>query len=383
MMNQFYLQRNLFHTSPKNVQLKSPVAKRPANAQVTLQGWLHKQGSDGLQLWRKRWFVLSELCLYYYKTSDEDKLLGSVLLPSYRVSECRSESRKYAFKLEHANMRTYLLAAESQKSMHQWICALNLACMLQVPNTHLTPSQQQPPPMHSQIPQPLYENAPPKPRRVSDSNSYPQYRCVPDHQTPQKYSHIIYANEQPYPQSGMMERRTPDTYGRSGYDPMRLKMSVGSADYEDIYGKNDLYQPPQSPLAYTHVRNPNPVPRFDATKREYRPVNIEPRPQRREVIARPHSVDFLERGEYHERNVYQPERPKSSLDINQRIQYNENDFYSEQDYANKMRQSAMYLQYRATPLQVPKRHYYDRQIEYAQSPQQYLTAQRPMVSYNS
>jgi len=41
--------------------------KRSDNAPVTLQGWLYKQGSDGLMLWKKRWFVLSEFCLFYYK----------------------------------------------------------------------------------------------------------------------------------------------------------------------------------------------------------------------------------------------------------------------------------------------------------------------------
>jgi hypothetical protein len=48
-------------------QLRSPVVKRPAAARVALQGWLHKQGSEGLMLWKKRWFVLSEYCLFYYK----------------------------------------------------------------------------------------------------------------------------------------------------------------------------------------------------------------------------------------------------------------------------------------------------------------------------
>ena len=49
--------------------LKSPALaiKRSDTAVVTLKGWLYKQGSEGLQLWRKRWFVLSEYCLFYYK----------------------------------------------------------------------------------------------------------------------------------------------------------------------------------------------------------------------------------------------------------------------------------------------------------------------------
>lgn len=48
-------------------QLRSPIAKRPPEAPVTIQGWLHKQGSEGFMLWKKRWFVLSEYCLFYYK----------------------------------------------------------------------------------------------------------------------------------------------------------------------------------------------------------------------------------------------------------------------------------------------------------------------------
>lgn len=50
-----------------NNHMRSPFAKRPLEAPVTMQGWLHKQGSEGLMLWKKRWFVLSEYCLFYYK----------------------------------------------------------------------------------------------------------------------------------------------------------------------------------------------------------------------------------------------------------------------------------------------------------------------------
>jgi hypothetical protein len=48
-------------------QLRSPLVQRPLAAKVTLQGWLHKQGSEGLMLWKRRWFVLSDFCLFYYK----------------------------------------------------------------------------------------------------------------------------------------------------------------------------------------------------------------------------------------------------------------------------------------------------------------------------
>lgn len=54
--------------SINSTQLRSPSAKRPLESPVTMQGWLYKQGSDGLMLWKKRWFVLSEYCLFYYKS---------------------------------------------------------------------------------------------------------------------------------------------------------------------------------------------------------------------------------------------------------------------------------------------------------------------------
>ncbi|XP_015121477.1 uncharacterized protein LOC107044193 isoform X2 [Diachasma alloeum] len=117
--------------------LRSPAAKRPLSAPVALQGWLHKQGSEGLMLWKKRWFVLSEYCLFYYKGPEEEKLLGSILLPSYRVMVCKPEdkvNKKFAFKAEHANMRTYHFAADTRESMNQWVNALTLASLLQNPN---------------------------------------------------------------------------------------------------------------------------------------------------------------------------------------------------------------------------------------------------------
>lgn len=190
-----------FHTSSGSsggkgqpTQLKSPIAKRVLNAPITISGWLHKQGSDGLKVWRRRWFVLSEFCLFYYKSPEEDKVLGSILLPSYTISVCTAKdktNRKYAFKCEHQNMRTYWLAAESFESMKKWINALTRASIMQcnsypfdgsldnkkrltaatlanktdksVNNLLEDPSENNSP----SIKQPLYANAPPKPRRAA------------------------------------------------------------------------------------------------------------------------------------------------------------------------------------------------------------------------
>jgi hypothetical protein len=470
--------------SESNQALKSPVIKRHPNAPVTVSGWLWKQGSDGLRVWRKRWFVLSEYCLFYYKGPEEEKIMGSVLLPSYRISACTTDdkaNRKYAFKCEHTNMRTYVLAAEGADSMVQWVKALTMASLMQgssesdsqpsfasslLPSVHSNGDNSGDSGIHTfqshqsrsngaqqgpvtpasdnsgqQQHQPLYANAPPKPRRVTDcgysspspenaNDQYGQtrvrndpiygYKQQPqinsrsatktpdpvlsmrmqqmrlDNKSPsalnQQTATYPYTNEprtaieqEQYMQKLMMhqqqlqqqqkylantlpmaynsERRTPDTYGpsRGGVAERRVY-----GDYEDIYqmGKAtgqmipqaqqpvDTYRRPLSPAKY------DPNMQIPSMPQRYTPNFLEQQPQPQQSslhmrqksvpsVARPHSADFLE---YEARNTLssrmksepvQAPRPKSSLDINRSP---DNSYYSESNYAEKMRQSALYLQ---------------------------------------
>uniref|UniRef100_K7FFI3 Pleckstrin homology domain containing A5 n=1 Tax=Pelodiscus sinensis TaxID=13735 RepID=K7FFI3_PELSI len=46
---------------------RSNSMKRNPNAAVTKSGWLSKQASSGVKQWNKRWFVLVDRCLFYYK----------------------------------------------------------------------------------------------------------------------------------------------------------------------------------------------------------------------------------------------------------------------------------------------------------------------------
>ncbi|XP_041472599.1 pleckstrin homology domain-containing family A member 4-like [Lytechinus variegatus] len=112
-------------TIPKT---EAPKVKRREGAVVSKDGWLQKKDSSGLGVWRKRWCVISDFCLFYYKGADEVNQAGTVMLPSYIIKpvEPRDKiTKKFAFKCEHSNMRTYYFAAESDDLMHQWIDALN------------------------------------------------------------------------------------------------------------------------------------------------------------------------------------------------------------------------------------------------------------------
>ncbi|XP_053282982.1 pleckstrin homology domain-containing family A member 7 isoform X4 [Pleuronectes platessa] len=128
--------------------------KRNPNVPVVVRGWLYKQDSSGMRLWKRKWFVLADFCLFYYKDSREESVLGSIPLPSYVVSSVGPEdhiSRKYAFKAshtgmrsyiykqssvigsqaEHTGMRTYYFSADTQEDMNTWLRAMNQAAVMQ------------------------------------------------------------------------------------------------------------------------------------------------------------------------------------------------------------------------------------------------------------
>ncbi|XP_060222964.1 pleckstrin homology domain-containing family A member 7 isoform X5 [Meriones unguiculatus] len=126
--------------------------RRNLNVPVVVRGWLHKQDSSGMRLWKRRWFVLADYCLFYYKDSREEAVLGSIPLPSYVISPVAPEdriSRKYSFKAvhtgmraliystttlgsqaEHSGMRTYYFSADTLEDMNAWVRAMNQAAQV-------------------------------------------------------------------------------------------------------------------------------------------------------------------------------------------------------------------------------------------------------------
>uniref|UniRef100_A0A1A8D9W4 Pleckstrin homology domain containing, family A member 7b n=1 Tax=Nothobranchius kadleci TaxID=1051664 RepID=A0A1A8D9W4_NOTKA len=132
--------------------------RRNPNVPVVVRGWLYKQDSSGMRLWKRKWFVLSDYCLFYYKDSREETVLGSIPLPSYVIAPVEPEdhiNRRYAFKAshtgmrsyiynknsvigsqaEHCGMRTYFFSADTQEDMNGWIRAMNQAALMQQSHT--------------------------------------------------------------------------------------------------------------------------------------------------------------------------------------------------------------------------------------------------------
>ncbi|XP_031681281.1 pleckstrin homology domain-containing family A member 6 isoform X10 [Oncorhynchus kisutch] len=135
---------------------RSNSMRRNPKAVVAKQGWLYKQASSGVKQWNKRWFVLTDRCLFYYKDEKEEGVLGSLPLLSFRIGEVQvldNISRKHAFKVwyeeeeegeikgtivfclqaEHAGTRTYYFGAETAEEQEEWIDAMNEAAHVQIP----------------------------------------------------------------------------------------------------------------------------------------------------------------------------------------------------------------------------------------------------------
>lgn len=271
-------------------------------------------------------------------------------------------------------MRTYYLAADSYEIMNDWVEAIKMACMLQTnvgserhsgpsvssmynasidnsdsgfhqqylnvhpPHTypkHPQPQSHTPPNYISNI-QPLYANAPPKPRRQTDGvysmhgQEYPHelystpssstntpgyqnpltplqynpiavqhccsrspvstiYRNCDNVPLPQYVNHNhhqgqsvypIYYTQYPHVNNGIQnsERRTPDTYGRSKLSSGKSK---DASDYEDIYADEVMYKRPLSPIAYSNIKKISPVSTIPVlpVHRPYTLFNV-PGPQR-------------------------------------------------------------------------------------------------------
>ncbi|XP_037070221.1 uncharacterized protein LOC119091519 [Pollicipes pollicipes] len=372
----------------KRGTLRGPQARRSPDAPVTMRGWLDKQGSERLRLWKTRWFVLAEFCLYYYKDAKEDKLLGSITLPSYRVCPVSQEDRvhrKFSFRIEHANMRTYYFACDTKEKMTEWMNAISLASIMQRdPGTQRRQQRSERPSVGSlegsetgfghrpdfsasqesvgrrDPRQPLYANAPPKPRRLTGS------REASSSPEPGDRLGEMAAGAQVPSRRTPAERRTPDAYAAA---PPHAR-----ADYEDVYNASlgsgssrgrgraaelraharesyassagrsthmsgELCTPPPACDAPRVYGYPEPYPPMLEHGGREAPLGAPGYPS-----ARPHSADFLEwerRAGRHGARLLSPSagapRPKSSL---ARYQPPAHDYWSEEGYANKMRQAA-------------------------------------------
>jgi len=89
------------------------------------RGYLNKLGEVD-RTFQRRWFVLRGNLLFYFEGPDDGEPTGVIVLENCVVSVSEHEDR-YAFELSFggSGTRTYVLAADSQKEMEDWMRVLS------------------------------------------------------------------------------------------------------------------------------------------------------------------------------------------------------------------------------------------------------------------
>ncbi|XP_037831065.1 pleckstrin homology domain-containing family A member 6 isoform X3 [Kryptolebias marmoratus] len=204
---------------------RSNSMRRNPKAEVTKQGWLYKQASSGVKQWNKRWFVLTDRCLFYYKDEKEDTVLGSLPLLGFRIGGVEPSdniTRRFAFKAKHSGTRTYYFSADSHEEQEDWIRTMSEAAEV---TAQPTTQRKNPETDDLKNPHPVTKTPDPK----TQQNSLMQTHTEPDndlHPHPNMNKCDSPLTEPPYSlgtdQDGNMNDRRQGEAAKAGEDGVRL-----------------------------------------------------------------------------------------------------------------------------------------------------------------
>ncbi|CAH1405425.1 unnamed protein product [Nezara viridula] len=94
---------------------------------IDKEGWLVKRGEVN-KAFQKRYFVLKGNLLFYFEKRSDKEPIGVIILEGCTI-ELAEDEGQFGFKIVFHGQgnRTYILEAESQDSMEQWMKALACA----------------------------------------------------------------------------------------------------------------------------------------------------------------------------------------------------------------------------------------------------------------
>eukprot|EP01119_Soliformovum_irregulare_P001359 TRINITY_DN1107_c0_g2_i1.p1 TRINITY_DN1107_c0_g2~~TRINITY_DN1107_c0_g2_i1.p1 ORF type:complete len:1152 (-),score=404.61 TRINITY_DN1107_c0_g2_i1:97-3552(-) len=132
-----YLER-LFHKIVKE-EIKMETEGGGMHTHAEKKGYLVKQGGR-IKTWKKRWFVISDNCLYYFKTHEDHEPIGIVPLENLAVKRVPAK-KKFAFEIyqpeQNAEMKSakfdakgavikghhdsYVIGCADQEELDEWV----------------------------------------------------------------------------------------------------------------------------------------------------------------------------------------------------------------------------------------------------------------------
>ncbi|CAF1182831.1 unnamed protein product [Adineta steineri] len=133
---------------------------KEGDSTIIKEGWLWKQGGR-VRNWKRRWFVITDGCLFYYETRTEvENPRGIVSLIDVGVREIDDDrTKQYCFELfpltgerlktskptsgeqaktTESNHAVYRMSASSDDERKDWIRALRIASQNELPNQRLS-----------------------------------------------------------------------------------------------------------------------------------------------------------------------------------------------------------------------------------------------------
>lgn len=111
---------NFFHFSPRqnNVLLKSSLGV------AEKEGYLNKQTTGLLKRWDKRWILLKEMNLYWFKDQESEETKGVLNLEGGQAVVFNVEKRKYTFAIV-VQSKKIVMQASSDGEVKEWIERIN------------------------------------------------------------------------------------------------------------------------------------------------------------------------------------------------------------------------------------------------------------------
>ena len=111
-----------------------------------VEGWLGKLSAGTLQKWKKRWFVLTDSCLYYFKSPEDDQPRSIIPLENILINEMKEHGTHFALynesgqRLKSVKFETdghtstgrhieFQLRAPSSDDKARWIHAIRMSVM--------------------------------------------------------------------------------------------------------------------------------------------------------------------------------------------------------------------------------------------------------------
>lgn len=93
------------------------------------EGWMTKEGGS-IKSWKRRWFVLKDKKLYYFKTQADTEATGVIELTNQTKvkKEGMYKKHQYSFSVGNPGFRTYFMAPNTDSESDKWVSCLINAC---------------------------------------------------------------------------------------------------------------------------------------------------------------------------------------------------------------------------------------------------------------